>query len=291
MDQTNHNSFQLNQKAFSTKQMGRPLSTYYGDLMEIFQELDHRDRTEMKDMDDVITYRRSVERLRVHIFLNGLDAEFEQIQGEILRKDLILDLKEAYAYVHRDVVRRVTLNNEVGAGHVESSAMMARRAKPRIYRSTGPTIEKIRTSETQNISYEIRKAKSEYVCTHCGETGHTKLKCNELIGYPEWWDPAKAPRKRNLKPNTHALIAVAEHPSTNIMSSLMTKEESVAEHPSTFNKEESGKVFHTSTPSSINEWIIDFGATDHITFDKLCLQYVKPLEQYCHNLNLGSMQM
>jgi hypothetical protein len=149
----------------------------------------------MKDLDDVITYRRSVERLRVHIFLNGLDAEFEQIQGEILRKDLILDLKEAYAYVHRDVVRRVTLNNEVGAGHVESSAMMARRGKPRIYRSNGPTIEKIRTSETQNSSYEIGKAKSEYVCTHCGETGHTKMKCYELIRYPEWWDPTKAPRK------------------------------------------------------------------------------------------------
>jgi hypothetical protein len=53
--------FSLNQKAFSTKQMGRPLSTYYSDLKEIFQELDHRDRTEMKDPDDVITYRRSIE--------------------------------------------------------------------------------------------------------------------------------------------------------------------------------------------------------------------------------------
>jgi len=93
--------------------------------MEIFQELDHRDRTEMKDPEDVITYRRFVERLRVHIFLNGLDAEFEQIQGEILRKDLILDLEEAHASVRRDAVRIATLNNEAGAGHAESSAMMA----------------------------------------------------------------------------------------------------------------------------------------------------------------------
>jgi hypothetical protein len=94
--------------------------------MEIFQELDHRDITELKDPDDVITYRRSVERLRVNIFLNGLDAEFEQIQGEILRKDPVLDLEEAHTYVRRDAVRRATLNNETGAGHAESSAMMAR---------------------------------------------------------------------------------------------------------------------------------------------------------------------
>jgi len=128
--------------------MGRPLLTYYGDLIEIFQELDHRDRIEMKDPDDVITYRRSVERLWVHIFLNGLDAEFEQIQGEILRKYPILELEEAHAYVRRDAVRRATLNNEAGAGHAESFAMMAQRGKPRIYRSNGPTIEKNQTSET-----------------------------------------------------------------------------------------------------------------------------------------------
>ncbi|XP_068667810.1 uncharacterized protein [Aristolochia californica] len=70
--------FSLNQRAFSTKQTGRPLSTYYGDFVEIFQDLDHRDSIIMKDPDDVIAYRKSVERLRVHIFLNGLDAEFEQ---------------------------------------------------------------------------------------------------------------------------------------------------------------------------------------------------------------------
>ncbi|XP_068666512.1 uncharacterized protein [Aristolochia californica] len=69
--------FSLNQRAFSTKQTGRPLSTYYGDLVKNFQELDHRDRIIMKDLDDVIAYRKSIERLRVHIFLNGLNAEFE----------------------------------------------------------------------------------------------------------------------------------------------------------------------------------------------------------------------
>ena len=71
--------FALNQRAFSTKQVGRSLSTYYGDLIEIFQELDHHDKIVMNDFNDVIAYKKSVERLQMHIFLNGLDAEFEQI--------------------------------------------------------------------------------------------------------------------------------------------------------------------------------------------------------------------
>ncbi|XP_070040773.1 uncharacterized mitochondrial protein AtMg00810-like [Nicotiana tomentosiformis] len=34
--------FELNQKSFTTKQNGRPLSTFYNELVEIFQEIDHR---------------------------------------------------------------------------------------------------------------------------------------------------------------------------------------------------------------------------------------------------------
>ena len=77
----------------------------------------------MKDHDNVIAYRKSVERLRVHIFLNGLDAKFEQVRGEILRKDPILYLDEAYAYVRCDSIHKTTLNGEVD--HGESSAMVA----------------------------------------------------------------------------------------------------------------------------------------------------------------------
>ncbi|XP_068636146.1 uncharacterized protein [Aristolochia californica] len=66
----------------------------------------------MKDPDDVIAYKKSVEILRVHIFLNGLDAEFEQVRGEILRKDPILDLEEAYAYGEK-MIELKTLNHHL----------------------------------------------------------------------------------------------------------------------------------------------------------------------------------
>lgn len=41
----------------------------------------------MKDEDYVKAYRQSIERQRMHTFLAGLESEFEQIWGEILRKD------------------------------------------------------------------------------------------------------------------------------------------------------------------------------------------------------------
>ncbi|KAL3534178.1 hypothetical protein ACH5RR_002639 [Cinchona calisaya] len=69
--------FALSQKAFTSKQSGKSLSKYYGELVEIFRELDHRDKVVLKDLDDVTAYQKSIEQLRVHIFLAGLDSNFE----------------------------------------------------------------------------------------------------------------------------------------------------------------------------------------------------------------------
>jgi hypothetical protein len=78
----------------------------------------------MNNPDDVIAYKKLAERLQVHIFLNGLDEEFKQIRGEILRKDFILDLEETYVHVCRNSVCQATLNGK--PGHLESSVMVIR---------------------------------------------------------------------------------------------------------------------------------------------------------------------
>ena len=94
----------MNQKAFTAKQSGRFFSEYYGELIEFFCELDHWDKVVMKDPEDIAAYRKSIERQRVHIFLAGLDGDFEQVWGEILRKDSLLDLEECYALIQREAV-------------------------------------------------------------------------------------------------------------------------------------------------------------------------------------------
>ena len=53
----------------------------------------------MKDPEDIAAYRKSIERQRMHIFLVGLDGDFEQVRGEILRKDHLPDLEECYALI------------------------------------------------------------------------------------------------------------------------------------------------------------------------------------------------
>lgn len=120
--------FALNRYAFTIKHAGRPLLTYYVELVEIFQELDYYDKVIVKYLDDIVTYKKFITWLRVHIFFSGLDTHFEQIKGEVLYKDLSIDLDDTYAYVHRDYIYKVTLNVE--PNNLQSSTLVAQRAKP-----------------------------------------------------------------------------------------------------------------------------------------------------------------
>ena len=61
----------------------------------------------------------------MHIFLVGLDGDFEQVRGEILRKDPILELEACYALVHCESVRRTTMIGE--PEKIEASAMVTKK--------------------------------------------------------------------------------------------------------------------------------------------------------------------
>ncbi|KAL6319019.1 hypothetical protein AAG906_001492 [Vitis piasezkii] len=147
--------FTLNKKVFTSKQSDRSLSEYYGELVV------------MKDPDDITTYRKSIEQQRVHIFLAGLDGDFEQVQGEILRKDLLPNLEECY---------RSTQNWQDQSKTNQSK--------------TDPNIDK-----------------STFKCTHCNKTGHTKSRCFEIVGYPDWWDHNRDQRKKDSKKTSTVVIA------------------------------------------------------------------------------------
>ena len=57
----------------------------------------------------------------MHIFLTGLDGDFEQVQGEILRKYLVYDLEECYAIVRREALRQATIKSN----NHDTSSMVA----------------------------------------------------------------------------------------------------------------------------------------------------------------------
>ena len=120
------------------------------------------------------------------------------------------------------------------------------------------------------------------MCTHYGETRHTKSRCYELIRYPEWWDFAKAPREQNSKINHHASIVLVE-PSHAFNRNLKKASSFIA------TSENVGKTLHTSIPVSHSEWIIDSGATNHMTFDNNHMKSIKSSDQHIVSIADGTL--
>ena len=100
--------FELHRKCFSTKQTGRSLVTYYDELAAIFQEIDQRNTVKGESVASIALLQKYVGRLRVHMFLSGLDSMYDQVRGEILRKDPPLTLEQSY-----QTVRRVSVHKQV----------------------------------------------------------------------------------------------------------------------------------------------------------------------------------
>lgn len=168
--------FTLHPRAFSLEQSGRPLSSYYDELIEILQELDYRDKVKMKDPYDVIAYKSSSERIRTQIFLNGLDEEFEQVRGEILHMEPSLGLERIYACIRREDNRRAQRAEELL--DPDSMAMITKRVT-----TIGTKFNNVGNARASSTpiacSYEVDKNKSRH-CTHCGANGHTQVKAGVM---------------------------------------------------------------------------------------------------------------
>ena len=102
--------YDLHKRSFTMKQNGASITNYYSNLTEIFQELDQLSPSNMKDPDDISSRQQEIERLRVYIFLAGLDNKFDQIRGEILRMEPKPSLEGAYSHVKRESNRQGTMS-------------------------------------------------------------------------------------------------------------------------------------------------------------------------------------
>jgi hypothetical protein len=105
--------YDLHSRSFIMRQTGVSVAKYYSELTEIFQELDQLSSSTMEHPPDIETRQKEVDRLKVYIFLTGLDNNVEQVRGEILRMEPKLELEAAYAHIKRESNRQGTMSEAV----------------------------------------------------------------------------------------------------------------------------------------------------------------------------------
>ncbi|KAL5804478.1 hypothetical protein ACOSQ3_031278 [Xanthoceras sorbifolium] len=173
------------------------------------------------------------------MFLAGLDPEFDKVRADVLRMDPFPGVKGAFAYVRREAQRQATML-----------------APPQVSDRSALLINKGNLGDRK--------------CTHCGQKNHIRDACWRLIGYPEWYLEKR--KKGSLKTGNASLASSSGNSSStsygNICDSQIQFSNSGIFH----------SAFSVSTISSNNTWIIDSGATDHMTFNSQNFSHRSPTE-------------
>ncbi|KAJ7950679.1 Retrovirus-related Pol polyprotein from transposon TNT 1-94 [Quillaja saponaria] len=252
--------FELRKKLHETKQGELTIAQYFAELSGLWQELDYYQEYQPVHPADAASYKKVVDKERVYDFLAGLNLEYDQIRVQVLGRDPFPNLRQTYAYVHQEESRRIAMLHVVTR---ERSAMVAT-----------PIPKESKGVHTRGIEIARGSDNDDLQCDYCGKTRHTRDTCWKLHGRPTRGRGGRfvgPPRSR-----AHVSDTVESSPSTE--SSALNAEE--MQHlrrlmakldgcPSTSAASSHHAPSHhalgTHSTTDSEPWIIDSGASDHMT--------------------------
>ena len=149
-------------------------------------------------------------------------------------------MEQAYAHVRREALRQAVMtdnSNELSGAVLASKGL------------------KLQSSKIFSQS-KHKEPSNGTKCSHCGGNKHTSETCFKLHGYPDWWTDFQARKRRDTTGSNPSKAAVA------------TAEPHLSLIPKSSSHTTEGNVLICSNhDDDSNAWILDSGATDHMTFD------------------------
>ncbi|KAM1703262.1 hypothetical protein ACFXTN_026308 [Malus domestica] len=298
--------YELRCKATWTRQDGRPVNLYFTELKGVWQDLDKRRSIKMVCAADLRTRKEEFSKDRVYDFLAGLDNGFDQVRSEILRIKPIPGIEKCFSLVQREAQRKTTMLGTKATTASPFMAMVTKSPSPSMRPPPTGTPRPTRTQEdidkdklhcnhcngkrhTEATCFELHgypewywelkkqlKAKGKRTGqakqAESGDegaamiAGHIGSNCN--VGKVALATKYSGPRpytsahglEKQMGHNMEEKLYHAAKEGTNLMLSLIEQ----------ISDEDQGNISIALIASIKRDsgWIINFGATDHMTYDK-----------------------
>ncbi|RVW47383.1 Retrovirus-related Pol polyprotein from transposon TNT 1-94 [Vitis vinifera] len=207
-------------------------------MLGLWQDLDLNCEEEWECMGDSVRFKKKMENERVFEFLTRLNRELDDVRSRVLSRQPLPSIREVFSEVRREEnKRKVMLDLSFGP---EASSLLTRGPHgPHAAAGRGPYAGPSGPHAVGSSGPSPRQSKRTY-CEHCKKLGHTKDTCWTLHGKLVDWKPRQPNKAYSHQASTETQ---ADKTPTEIC------------------------IFLTvlSIMSQITPWIIDYGASDHMT--------------------------
>ncbi|XP_078165548.1 uncharacterized protein LOC144560258 [Carex rostrata] len=297
--------FELNKRVNKIKQEGRPVEEYYNELQDIWLEIDFRHPNPMVCAIDIEKFDKCTQESRVYSFLDGLDDKLDNERANVLQMTPFPTLEQAFVRVRKEATRQEIMRKGY-EGEVQSSVAMVSKGQRNFetnYNSNkfSPYVDKSglkctycgQTRHTKDQCFQLvgypdwykdkRKGKHTgqgrgRVAVAQADGGPQQLKNNgmnsmQLGAQPSQWSDATNQGAAGARTQT-APSSSSEPTGPQAKGLHAVGHGSNSFFPTTGKTDDSAETGNSNVVYNLSkreEWVLDSGATDHMTNSEMDL--------------------
>lgn len=255
--------FELRNKARNLTQAEMDVTTYFNALTKLWQEVDLFNNGHWLCSGCIEKHQTMVNKDRIYDFLAGLNKDLDEVRGRLLGSKSLPNIEDIFAEVRREETRKRVMLGTVKTT-AENSAFSARGSE----------------------NFRSQKRNGKFWCDYCQRSDHSRDRCWKLHGKPDNWKDTRNYRRdsKGLQVTTDTALRNGDnnfnfsiikeqmeqlHQLLNTQSSNQSQPiaQSLQSQSSTsFLAKKGTFITALSGISEMTEpWVIDSGATDHMT--------------------------
>ena len=244
------------------------VTQYFNILTRYWQHLDMFEIYSWKCTNDSTLYKKIVEQKRTFKLLVGLNKDLDEVRRRIMAIKPWPTIQEAFSEVQREERRRKLMM-------IGDSSPTPTMEGPALYTHIS----------SQNQGKKLKKGRPW--CEHCKKPGHTKETCWKIHGKLADWKPNHAKNDQE----SYANVAARSNDANFVETSPFTKEQldalqklfgqiSIPSEATPTTSHQHTSMLLSSPPllkkiRKSEPWIVDPGASDHMTGDISIFQHYK----------------
>ncbi|GJW92593.1 ribonuclease H-like domain-containing protein [Tanacetum coccineum] len=135
------------------------------------------------NIDEVLGFKKHNQLMKLMQFLMGIDDSYMQIRSSILSREVLPDVRSAYATISSEESHRVAAGSITGSSQRnQASAFVSNVPNRNNFQRNNQNVNN-GPLRPNNLNNNKQGEGSALVCENCGFNGHTIDRCFKIIGY------------------------------------------------------------------------------------------------------------